>query len=584
MPDNNNTHLTGYPSIDKPWLKYYSEEAINAPLPEMTMYRYIWKNNKDHLSDVQNHHYRTDIALRYYGAKISYDKLFDNIKQAASSFYAMGVRSGDMVTVMSMHTPETIYALYALNYIGAVANMVYMTLSEKEILHTLENTASKAFLVLDPALERVRNIAEKITCPIVVLHVSDSMPAMMKLGYKLKAKAVKHSFENWKDFMNRGKSEPPLATNHAAPAVIVYTSGTTGDSKGVLLSSDNINAVIHQVRTSGTVFLRRETLMNNIPTFLAYGIAVAHLSLATGMEMYLHLIIVPEEIAKGIVKTKPKHYIGGPIIVDPLMQIDQGDMSWLNEFIGGGEGISPEKEAQFNQFLRERGCSSYYCSGFGMSELSSAVSLQQNHAYRFGSVGLPLAHNVFKSVDPDTGEELPYEEIGELCVASPSMMIGYYQNDKETNRIIREDGDGVRWLYTGDLGYIDKDGFVFHKGRMKRIYSTVGKNRDIIQKIFPDRIEECIEARAEVESCGVIVIPDEVQFHVSIAFAKLKEECKGQQQTVLRSIEEGIRKDLPDHLWPREIRIIDAMPITQSGKIDYKTLEKRLEKETIKNT
>ena len=143
------TKRTGFPSIDKPWLKYYSEEAISAPLPQCTMYQYIWKNNKEHLSD---------IALWYYGRAITFGKLFATVEKTAAAFYAMGVRAGDIVTVMSMHTPEAICAMYALNYIGAVANMVYMTLSEKEILHTIENTQSKLFLVLDAALEKAESL------------------------------------------------------------------------------------------------------------------------------------------------------------------------------------------------------------------------------------------------------------------------------------------------------------------------------------------------------------------------------------------------------------------------------------------
>ena len=558
--------LTGYPSIDKPWLKYYSEEAINAPLPECTMYEYILENNKEHLSD---------IALRYYGARISYGELFAQIQKAASAFYSMGVRSGDIVTVMSMHTPETIYAIYALNYIGAVANMVYMTLSEKEIIHRIEDTNSKLFLALDVMLERVDKIKDQLGCPVVLLGVSDSMPLHMRLGYRLKVKPKKHAFLTWKTFLAKGIAPAPMAGEHAAPGVIVYTSGTTGVSKGVVLSSDCVNSVVFQCILSGKNYKRRETFLDNIPTFFGFGISMLHLGLSTGIEITLWIEISPDQIAKAIVRTKPMRYAGGPPIVDPLMRCAKGSLRYLIEFTGGGEAIAPEKERQFNDFLKEHGSSALYTTGYGMSECCSVVCMQQNHIYRFESMGIPLPKCNIRVIDPDTGRDLQYGDVGELCFSAPNIMLEYWKNEDETNKVIFVDSDGTRWLRTGDLGYINKDGFVYYRGRIKRIYTTAGIDGTTINKIFPQRIEECLESYQIVEQCGVIVVPDAVRVNVPIAYVLLK---KGINETdVESSLRDLIEKELPDHLWPKTIHFLNAMPMTPSGKIDYRALEKLTE-------
>lgn len=190
-----NKNLTGYPSIDKPWLKYYSEEALNAPLPKKTMYQYAFEKNQDNLSE---------IALVYFGKRITYSKLFENVYYTAKAFVSMGIEEGDIVTIMSMHTPETIYTIYALNYIGATANLVYMTLSENELIQSIENTKSKMLLVLDAVLEKITN--SKIEIPVIVLPISNSMPFARKAGYLLTTKRVNHNYIMYDSFVKKGLS------------------------------------------------------------------------------------------------------------------------------------------------------------------------------------------------------------------------------------------------------------------------------------------------------------------------------------------------------------------------------------------
>jgi len=563
MPEQTEKQLTGYPSIDKPWMKYYSEEAINSPLPELTMYQYIWENNKDHLSD---------IALRYYGTKVTYEKLFESIQKAANAFYAMGVRAGDIVTIMSMHTPEAIYSIYGLNYIGAVANMVYMTLAEKEILHTLENTKSKLFLVLDAALERVDKIKDEISCPIVVLGVADSMPAHMKIGYRLKAKPMQHGFLTWKGFLKQGAIEPPMFTVHAAPAVIVYTSGTTGEPKGVVLSSDNINTLAFQFLISGFKFGRRETYLDIIPTFLGYGIGMIATAINAGLDTTLWIQLKPELVASEMERLKPNHVEIGVAFIDAILDGTHGDLSQIINFAGGGGSISIEKEREINNFLRQHSAKTHFIMGYGMTEFASSVCNNLHSATKEGSCGVPFPYANVKILQAETKQELTYGEIGEICFSAPNMMLGYYQNKVATDEVISCDEQGTRWLHTGDLGFIDKDGFLFIAGRIKRI-SYTRLDDGTVMRLFPQRVEEYLESLPYVEKCGVIVIEHETRISVAVAFVTLDDKAQN-RDLFLSKLTVSMRKELPSHSWAEKIIILDSMPMTPSGKIDYQTLEK----------
>lgn len=556
------TKRTGFPSIDKPWLKYYSEEAISAPLPQCTMYQYIWKNNKEHLSD---------IALRYYGRAITFGKLFATVEKTAAAFYAMGVRAGDIVTVMSMHTPEAICAMYALNYIGAVANMVYMTLSEKEILHTIENTQSKLFLVLDAALEKAEAVKSELPCPVVVLGVSDSMPPHIKLGYRLKAKPKRHAFLTWKDFLAKGAGPAPMAEDHTAPAVIVYTSGTTGEPKGVELSNDNLNAVVAQLLATDLNYRRRETVLFILPVFVAFGVSMMHLGISTGLELTLFLQLDADAVGKQYAKSKPNRFVMGPPWMDAIIRHAPTDMRFCIEITGGGEAAAPEKEVEFNETLKSRHARTKYMTGYGMSEFASVVTLNMDQAYCFGSLGVPLAKVNVKIADTETGEELPYHQVGELYIDAPNTMIGYYGKASDTNAVIQTDESGHRWMHTGDLASVDENGFVYFHGRRKRIYLTKTGEGDIL-KIYPQRIEDTLLKHPSLENCGVIAAPDQARINVPVCYVLLKSEQQDRSE-LLRQLTDLARAELPEHLQPAAIHILDTMPMTPSGKIDYRALE-----------
>lgn len=568
MPENK--PMTGYPSIDKPWLKYYSEEAINSPLPEMTMYQYIWENNKEHLSDT---------ALRYYGTKITYRKLFEGIKRTASAFWAMGIRPGDAVTIMSLHTPETVACIYALNYIGAVANLVYITLSENEVYDSIKQTGSRLFLVLDVFLNTVRSIQDKIGIPTIVLGASNSMSIAMKIGYKLKTKIDSKGFLNYKQFLSKAHDDPVYSHDHAAAAVIVYTSGTTGEPKGVVLSSDSLNAHVFQLMKASFGFERGKSFLDIVPPFVGFGISKLHLALNTGVDTTLWVEITPEAITKAFFKTKPVFFVTGPAYIEEFLKHKTEDLSRLKLFVGGGGEISNSTQLKLNEFFKQCGTIAVYSNGYGMTETCATICSCTNEINKLGSVGIPMPLSSVKVLSVDTHEELKYGELGELCFHVPSLMIEYYKNPQATEEMLFHDDAGVLWTHTGDLGYVDEDGFVYITGRIKRSALTVDEEK-IVYKLFPQRIEAEMRSYEEVADCAVILVADPEKMNVAVAFVVLNDRTSNTESVIL-AITERLKGKLPSYLWPKTVHAISGIPTTANGKVDYRKLEEMAKEKSI---
>lgn len=565
---NETAPLHSLPSVERPWLRHYSPEAVSMEIPERTLYRFIEEKNVD---------YPEGVVFRYYGNVITYGTLFHEIRRAARALKKAGVKAGDLVTIQSMHTPETIYLYYAINYLGAVANMVYVTLPPAEISQGQAVTGSKVYFIMDKAVQAVMaaGLPEDVT--VVTLPVSDSMAEPVRTGYRAQNPVPENPYSTYAQFVEAAENEslPEPATDAHAPAVIVYTSGTTGEPKGVVLSSHNINAMVVQYLNAEFHFQRGETYLDILPTFLAYGTGMLQLAASTGIESTLWLSMDPAEIGGEFNRLKPNHFAGAASMVEEIIKQTTGDLSGLINFTGGGESLSQEREAELNQFLKDHNVPEHvkFCSGYGMSEVASSTCANSNKLYRKDSLGLPLPKTNVKIVDEGSGEELPLGEVGEICFCTPSTMLGYYKNEDATRDIIEVDEHGDRWIHTGDLGCMDEDGFLFYKGKLKRIYMCITPDNGAM-KLFPARMEDLIDTDPGVERCGVIALPHPNRGHVPAVFLTRAEGSSESEEDLIARVRSLIEGNLPDFYEPAFIRVIDTMPHTASGKVDYVRLEK----------
>ena len=570
--------LTGYPSIDKPWLKYYTDEAINSLLPNCSMYQFVWENNKDHLDD---------IALEFLGKEISYRDLFTQIDQLANAFVAIGIKENDIVTLMMINQPETVYCLYALNKVGAVANMINVFSGTREIERYLDEGESKYLIAVDLFYEKCylaaknKQIRQFITIPLF-----NSCGLVKRIGYKLKVKTSINKNDRivmtWNQLKKNDRIERPVQKIHnpAKCSVIGHTSGTTGFPKGVLISDNSINAIAAPY-DKAFEHKRQESLLNLIVPFALYGLVVnLHMPLSLGMKVILVPKVEPEKTDELILKHKPNYVISVPIYWTALIDSTEiQDLSFLKIAAAGGAGSSKEQIAKLNDLLKKYNAKTGFLIGYGMSENGATACSQMNGCAKEGSVGIPLVKNTVSIFDPVSLEEKKYYEIGEICITGPSMMLGYIKNENETNKMLRKHRDGSVWLHTGDLGHMDEEGFVFVQGRMNRVYMT--QHNGAVAKIYPEAIEKVINKHEAVKESCAVCISNKPNFFKPVVFCVLNENCSMKQDEVASILCVLCEKELPEYDIPVKIFFPKEIPHNAQGKIDYRVLEK--EAEQMKN-
>lgn len=567
--------LTGYPSIDKPWMKYYSEEAVNASLPECTVFDYLYQQNEGHFDD---------IALSYFGMQTSYGQLIANIEDAARAFSHIGVKQGDIVTLCTVTTPETVYAYYGLNRLGAISNMVDPRTSENGIKDYLNEAHSRVLLILDLVYPKIEKILMD-TCveKVIVVSAGDSLPTLMRFGYKLTKglQAPKIStdgrFVRWPMFVaTSGQAANYPTYQKDRPAVIVHTGGTTGMPKGVVLSNENINAIAHQY-FFGLQPKRRQKFLNIMPPFIAYGIAIGiHMPLCCGNTDIIIPQFDPSEFATLMVKYRPNHFCGVPTYFDSLMdspKMNGFDLSFLISAGVGGDHLSHNSEEKINAFLKSHGSKHMVSKGYGMTETCSCACscLIYNHeSNRIGSVGVPLIGNTVAICEVGSQKELPYNEQGEICVTGPTTMLGYYDNEAETKKVIHYHSDGLKWVHTGDIEYITEDGLLYLVDRIKRvIIRTDGF------KVYPSTIENAITRHEAVSACAVVGMPDNgySQGMLPKAFVVLKDGFAEQEAEIEQELKNLCGKELAEYALPAAYAFRNSLPLTPIGKVDFVALQ-----------
>ena len=568
--------LTGYPSIDKPWLKYYSEESINAPMPECTMYEYLWESNKDHLGNT---------ALRYFDRKITFGEVFDNIEKAAKAFTAIGLKKGDIIIMATVTTPETVYAFYALNRLGVIPNMVDPRTSTEGIREYIREVDAKIVLTLNVAYPKIEKaIVGTNVEKVIVTSPADSLPPVKKMlfSFSEKIKGNTYNFaENyvvWKQFIEDGSNTTAndVAYEKDFCCVMVHTGGTTGMPKGVMLSNENVNALVLQSILTGIDMKREHTWMDIMPPFIAYGIGMGlHLPLVIGMETILIPSFDAEKFDELLLKHKPIHMVGVPSywgVIINSKKLAKKDLSYIIAPTVGGDTMDTTLEINANAFLREHGCRYPVTKGYGMTEVCAGVSGTVDASNEIGSVGIPFVKTIISVFDPETGEELTYNEQGEICISGPNVMLGYYENEAATKAIKRVHKDGTVWIHSGDIGYMNEKGSLFIVDRVKKMIVRYDGF-----KVFPSLIERTVSAHASVSSCCAVGTLDteHAQGKLPVVFVVLHEGFDA--KTVNDELRILCQNELPEYAQPVWFKFVDALPLTPIGKVDYRALEKEAE-------
>lgn len=561
---------TGYPSIDKPWLKFYDKALNESDIPECSAYHLLYQNNKDYMDDV---------ALIYFNRKIKFKELFENIRKTAMSLTALGIGKGDIVTLQVLNMPQTVYLFYALSYIGAVANMIYFSASVKETNEILINTKSKMYIAIDSLWETHKESVKGTDVQhVLLLKIAESADVVTRTIVNIKLKAVKAAnCMNWKQFLKYGSiSEIDEVNESRIPVVMVYTGGTTGKSKAVVLSSQSMNGLVYQYNYALPELKRGGKLMNSIPPFVAYGIVVdLHMPLCRGIKNILILDPSPENAASNFYKYCPNYYICGCPQNESIMNhpgIQKMNLDFIKVFAVGGDTVTPAFEERANKFFKNHNADTTISVGYGMTEAAATVVTSLPKVSRVGTVGIPLPGTIIKVVEPDTINELPYNHDGEICFSTPTMMLGYYKNEEETNNIIKVHNDGKKYIHSGDIGHIDEDGFVTISGRIKRIIATWGNNA--YHKVFPKLIEDMFVEIEGIHEVSIVGRKITNVFCELIAFVVLdKGNNKENTERLLRNISD---EKLDTWERPVEYRFIDALPRTTIGKVNYRELEKEI--------
>lgn len=571
---------TGYASIDKPWLKYYREEAIESDIPKMSAYSYLYECNKECLSN---------ISLSYYGKKVTFKQLFDNIEQVSKSLKSMGIKKEDIVTVSMPNTPEAVYLFYAISKIGAIANMIDPRTSSEGMKKYIEEVDSKVVFIIDSYSDKIEQLSQDNKMQIITISPAESLPIILKTIYKTKEivtlnkdmnkkNKMKKNLVNWQKFMEKG-NEYRLTTEERyvpnRPVVIEHTGGTTGLPKGVVLTNENINSVALQSVLTDIDMKREHNWLDIMPTFIAYGVGMGlHLPLTIGMETILIPQFDPKKFDELLLKYKPIHMVGVPSYWGTIIQskkLLKKDLSYIIAPTVGGDAMDKTLEVESNKYLKEHNCNSKIVKGYGMTEVTGGVAGTVDKNNEIGSVGIPFVKTTISIFEHECENELGYNEIGEICISGPNTMLGYFKNETATNAILKKHSDGKVWVHTGDVGYMNENGSIFIVDRIKRVIIRYDGF-----KVFPSIIEDVISSHKAVESCKVVSISDtdHRQGCLPKAHIVLKEDYKTKEKQILKELTEICYKELPEYYQPVDYKFRNQLPLTNIGKIDYMALEK----------
>lgn len=554
-----------------PWKDYMGDVPMHLDYFDGSMFEMLESVAKQ---------YPNYVAFDFMGRATSYKKLVEGVETCAKALKTIGVREGDRVTIAMPNCPQAIYLFYAVNLVGGIANMIHPLSAEKEIEFYLNESESVTAITLDQfyhKFERIRHNTRLVN--IIIASIKDELSKPIKAGYMLTSgRKIEKIPEDapvimWKDFLKLSRCcfyNYKVKRGNDAPAVILYSGGTTGTTKGIVLTNRNFNALSQQVIATNPMFRPGDKMLAAMPIFHGFGLGVCiHTMLTHGGRCILVPRFTPKSYAKDLVKKRCNFIAGVPTLYEALLRLpsmDGVDLSCLKGVFSGGDSLSVELKKKLDKFLYDHKASIQVREGYGTTETVTACCLTPSHMFKEGSIGLPFPDTYIKIVAPGTEKELPYGEEGEILLAGPTVMTEYMNYPEETAQTLRTHADGLTWVYTGDLGTMDEQGFVYFKGRAKRMIVSSGYN------VYPGQIENILDAHEKVQMSCVIGVPDPYKMQKVKAFVKLAAGVKP-DKAVREELLAYCRRHIAKYAMPYDIEFKDDMPKTLVGKVAYRVLE-----------
>ena len=524
--------------------------------------------------------YPNNVAFDFMGKSTTYRELVQSVERCAKALKTIGVREGDKVTIAMPNCPQAIYMFYAVNLVGGIANMIHPLSAEKEIEFYLNESESVTAITLDQFYHKFENVRQNTkVVNIIIASVKDALSPTIRAGYmltegrKIKKIPADAPVIRWNEFLRLSAAcfyNYKVERRGDDPAVILYSGGTTGTTKGIVLTNKNFNALGQQVVAANPMFRPGDKMLAAMPLFHGFGLGVCiHTMLSQGGRCILIPRFTAKSYAKQIVKYRCNFIAGVPTLYEALLRLPSmngADLSCLKGVFSGGDSLSVELKKKFDKFLYDHHASIQVREGYGTTETVTACCLTPPHMFKEGSIGLPFPDTYIKIVEPGTDRELPYGEEGEILLAGPTVMKEYMKHPDETAQTLRHHADGLTWVYTGDLGTMDDEGFIYFKGRAKRMIISSGYN------VYPGQIENILDANDCVQMSCVIGVPDSYKMQKVKAFVKLAPDYPANEETK-RQLMDYCRKHIAKYAMPYDIEFREDMPKTLVGKVAYRVLE-----------
>ena len=558
-----------------PWKEHLGDIPFSLEYFQGAMWEGIENQAKEHGSFV---------AFDFMGKSTTYREFYKNIEACARSLRTIGVRPGDKVTIAMPNCPQGISMFYAVNMVGAIAVMVHPLSSEKELEFYINETESVLVVTLDQFYHKIEAIRQNTTLiNVVIARIKDELSRPIKVGYMLtEGRKIEKIPEDapvimWDSFMKIGKACSYNYKKHRGfddPAVILFSGGTTGVSKGIVLTNGNFNALAAQIVATNPMYRVGDKMLAAMPIFHGFGLGVSiHSMLFGGGRCVLVPRFTPKSYAKLMVKKRCNFVAGVPTLYEALLRLpnmENADLSCLKGVFSGGDSLSVELKKKLDKFLYDHNAQIQVREGYGTTETVTACCLTPPHMHKEGSIGLPFPDTYIKIVRPDTDEELPYGEEGEILLAGPTVMKEYLKHPEETAKTLRRHADGLTWVYTGDLGIMDQEGFVYFRGRSKRMIVSSGYN------IYPAQLENIFDSCDLVSMSCCIGVPDAYKMQkvkVFIVPASGVEPSEATKEAILKYASKRIAK----YAMPKDLEFRSELPKTLVGKVAYRKLEEEEE-------